>query len=220
MLQGRREEALRYGAESLALKALDGVHRYETMLNMSNMTDGDTALRFAVAAEKLDPNRREAIALQASIQMDAGKAHESLQTLDRMDKVPVPAFPQWTHKSEYYGWKAARLRAWALRLSGNGLGAFKVEQDLLASASGQKISLLHATRGNPTLAAQTMNGWLSRAANPAAVEHIFALDADDATAAALERFGGVVQDGASGAEDAGDGAAGALRGSTGGRTAE
>jgi hypothetical protein len=195
MLQGRREEALRYGAESLALKALDGVHRYETMLNMSNMTDGDTALRFAVAAEKLDPNRREAIALQASIQMDAGKAHESLQTLDRMDKVPVPAFPQWTHKAEYYGWKAARLRAWALRLSGNGLGAFKVEQDLLASASGQKISLLHATRGNPTLAAQTMNGWLSRAANPAAVEHIFALDADDATAAALERFGGVVQDG-------------------------
>jgi hypothetical protein len=35
MIQGRREESIRYGAEALALKALDGVHKYETLLNMS-----------------------------------------------------------------------------------------------------------------------------------------------------------------------------------------
>lgn len=195
MIKGEREEAIRRGAEALALKSLDGVHRYETMINMSNMTDGETAMRFAAAAEKLDPARREAIALQASILMDRGKPGEALATLDRMAKVPTPSFPQWTHKAEYYGWKADRLRAWALRLGGDPKEAFAIEQRLLANSTGTKISLLHATRGNPMLAAQTMSVWLSRASNPAAVEHIFAIDGDDTTAAALTRFGGVAQTG-------------------------
>jgi hypothetical protein len=198
MIQGRREEAIRYGAESLALKSLDAVHRYETMVNMSNMTDGDTALRFAASAEKLDPNRREAIALQASILLDQGKAKESLAALDRMEKIPVPSFPQWTHRAEYYGWKATRLRAWALRMAGKAKEAFALEQDLLNGSQGPKISILHATRGRPMQAVQTMSLWLSRAKNPAAIEYIFAVDADDPTAAQLQRFGGVAQEGDAG----------------------
>jgi hypothetical protein len=44
-------------------------------------------------------------------------------------------------------------------------------------------------------AVQTMSLWLSRAKNPAAIEYIFAVDADDPTAAQLQRFGGVAQEG-------------------------
>jgi glycosyltransferase involved in cell wall biosynthesis len=193
MIRGMRPEAIRYGAETLALKGVDEVHRYETMLNMSNMTDGGSALRFVQAAEKLDPNRREALALQASIHLDNGNAQEALETLDRMDKIPVPAFPQWTHKAEYYGWKATRLRAWALRASGKAREAFEIEKALLDSSTGPKISVLHATRGRPMQAVATMNLILSRARNPAAVEYIFAVDADDQSAAILQRFGGVCQ---------------------------
>jgi glycosyltransferase involved in cell wall biosynthesis len=195
MIQGRREESIRYGAEALALKALDGVHKYETLLNMSNMTDKDAALRFAQGAEKIDPNRREALALQASILLDSGKPEEALAVLDRMEKIPVPAFPQWTHKAEYYGWKAKQLRAWALRAAGRGRDAFALESKILAIDGGTpRISLLHATRGRPLMAASAMNLWLSRAKRPERVEHIFAVDSDDPSAAQLSRFAGVMQD--------------------------
>jgi len=194
MILNKRGEAIRYGAEALAMRDLDGVHKYETLLNMSNMTAGDESMRFAQAAEKVDPNRREALALQASILLDAGEPTQALEVIDRMDKIPTPAFPQWTHKSEYYGWKAAKLRAWALRLAGKAKEAFGIESEVLDSARGPRISLLHATRGRPLAAVQCMALWLSRADRPERIEHIFAVEADDKTATLLQRFGGVCQE--------------------------
>jgi tetratricopeptide (TPR) repeat protein len=194
MITNQRDLSLRYGAEALAMKGLDGVHKYETLMNMSNMTDGDSALRFAQAARKLDPERREAVALEASILLDAGKPAESLALLDEMDKIPVPAFTQWTHKAEYYGGKAKQLRAWALRMAGKKEEAFKLEMQVLDAAPRPRISLLHATRGRPLQAAQNMNLWLTRASKPERVEHIFAVDSDDESAALLQRFAGVCQE--------------------------
>lgn len=198
MIIGKREDAIRYGAESLALKALDPVHKYETLINMSNMTDRDAAMRFAQGAEKIDPNRREALALQASILLDNGKPSEAIEVLDRMDKIPVPAFPQWTHRAEYYGWKAKQLRAWALRAAGKGREAFELEASILSEGGTPRISLLHATRGRPVQAASTMNMWLSRAKRPERVEHIFSVDIDDMTSTQLTRFAGVMQGNANG----------------------
>ena len=43
-----------------------------------------------------------------------------------------------------------------------------------------RLSLLHATRGRPSQARECRQEWLSAAANPERVEHIFAVDADDA----------------------------------------
>lgn len=43
-----------------------------------------------------------------------------------------------------------------------------------------RLSLLHATRGRPAQARQCRQNWLDAAAKPARVEHIFAVDADDA----------------------------------------
>jgi len=193
MISGDLDAARRYGAEALALRDLDGVHKYETLLNMSNMTSGETAMRFARAAKELDPHRREAFALEASVLLDEGRAEESLAVLDQMDKIGKPAFPQWTHRAEYYGWKATKLRAWALRMSGKAKEAHELEMDALKQAQPPVISLLHATRGRPIAAVQAMSLWLSRADRPERVEHIFAVDADDETAALLQRFGGVCQ---------------------------
>ncbi|MDB6135911.1 MAG: hypothetical protein JWM59_4154 [Verrucomicrobiales bacterium] len=46
------------------------------------------------------------------------------------------------------------------------------------------ISLLHATRGRPDRARSCRQKWLDTAAEPARIEHIFAIDADDAESAA------------------------------------
>ena len=194
MITGHRPEAIRYGAEAIALKGLDDVHRYETLLNMSNMTDGDAARRFAKKAMELNKDRREAYAIYASILMDDNKPVESLATLEEMEKIPVPEFPQWTHRAEYYGWKAKQLRAWALRLCGKGEEAFKLESEILIAGGTPRISLLHATRGRPLAAAQAMNLWMSRAERSERVEHIFSVDSDDETARMLQRFPGVMQD--------------------------
>lgn len=193
MIQGHREKALRYGAEAIALKGLDPIHRYETLINLANMSDAQTALTFADKAIELDSQRREALALKANILLDLNKPKESLEIINRMESVQVPKFPQWTHKAEYYGWKATRLRAWAERMMGNGEKAFELEQGILKAAPRPRISLLHATYGRPIQAASTMSQWLSRAAKPERIEHIFAVDHDDPTAEHLQRFGGVVQ---------------------------
>jgi glycosyltransferase involved in cell wall biosynthesis len=57
-----------------------------------------------------------------------------------------------------------------------------------------KISLLHATRGRPKLAVESRNAWLGSAINPEAVEHIFAIDADDKDSEVLKEFTHVIQD--------------------------
>lgn len=43
-----------------------------------------------------------------------------------------------------------------------------------------RVSLLHATRGRPAQARECRQKWLESAAKPDAVEHIFAVDCDDA----------------------------------------
>ena len=157
------------------------------------MSHTDSALKFARRAKALDLNRREAYAIEASILLDCGESEAALEIVDAMEKIPVPSFPQWTHKKEWYGWKARKLRGWCLRELGDAQGAFEVDEAILREAQGTRISLLHATRGRPIAAIQNMTLWLQRANNPERVEHIFAVDYDDETAATLNRFGGVVQ---------------------------
>lgn len=195
MIIGDIEGAMRYGAESLALRDLDAVHRYETLMNLSNLSNGESALKLARRAKALDLNRREAYAIEASILLDMGNPVAALDVVDAMEKIPAPTFPQWTHRKEWYGWKARRLRAWCLRELGRAKEAFDIEMEILDSAKGPRISLLHATRDRAIAAISNMTLWFQRANRPERVEHIFAVDADDQTAAMLNRFGGVTQDG-------------------------
>jgi hypothetical protein len=67
----------------------------------------------------------------------------------------------------------------ALRANLDFAGADAVELNHF-KRHGAKISLLHATRGRFQQAAAARRKWMEKAANQDAIEHIFALDADDA----------------------------------------
>lgn len=192
-IAGNKELAAKYGSEALALSDLDGVNRYEVLLNCANLTSGATSLNLARKARELEPKRREAYGLEASILLDDKKYEDALKVVEEMLEVPTPKFPQWTHRKEWYGWKGDQLYAWVLRLLGRNEDAEEIERETLAGSDKPKISLVHATRGRPIEAVQCMTLWLSRATHPERVEHIFAVDHDDDKAEVLQRFRSVTQ---------------------------
>jgi len=192
-IAGNKELAAKYGAEALALNDLDGVNRYEVLLNCANITSGETSRNLARKARIIEPNRREAYGLEASILLDEKKYEEANKLIDKMLEVPTPKFPQWTHRKEWYSWKGRQLKAWCLRLLGQNLEANRLEELTLNGTCKTKISLVHATRGRPIEAVQCMTLWLSRAKHPERIEHIFAVDYDDEKAEVLKRFRSVTQ---------------------------
>ena len=179
-LLGNKEEAVRYGLEALRMKDLDGVYRYEVFLNLALLA-GENAhgQDLCQRAIKLNPQRREAHNILALLQMDAGQTEDALKTAEHTLTIPLPRIPEWTHRPDCYHWKGYATLAWAHRLAGNENKAREIEAKMLEEGSKPRISLLHATRGRWSQAIQAMNLWMSRAENPMAVEHIFAIDADD-----------------------------------------
>jgi tetratricopeptide (TPR) repeat protein len=180
-LLGDKEQAAHYGLEALRMKSLDGVYRYEVMMNLAMLAAENSAAQdLCKRAIRLCPQRREAKHLLSLLQMDNGEAEEALKTCKDVLDTPPPKIPEWTHKPDCYGWKAHASLAWANRLAGNLEAAKGIEEQLLNEGGSPRISLLHATRGRWSKAIGTYNLWLSRASNPAAVEHWFAIDSDDA----------------------------------------
>jgi hypothetical protein len=193
-LLGKRDEAVRYGLEALRMQDLDGVYRYEVMLNLALLA-GENAHRqdLCQRAIKLNPQRREAHNILALLQMDAGQTEDALKTAEHTLTIPLPKIPEWTHRPDCYNWKGYATLAWAHRLAGNEDEAAKIETKMLEEGGKPRISLLHATRGRWAQAIQAMNLWMSRAENPMAVEHIFAIDEDDEESnEKLARFRGVI----------------------------
>jgi tetratricopeptide (TPR) repeat protein len=180
-LLGKREEAVKYGLQALRLDNLDGVYRYEVMLNLAMLAEknehGQDLLQRAI---KLCDSRREAYHLLALLQMDAGQTDEAVKTAEHCLTIKEPKIYEWTHRPEIYGWKGFATLAWAHRANGDEARAKQVEDLMLESGGKPRISLLHATRGRWSRAISAMSIWLGRASNPEAVEHWFAIDEDDA----------------------------------------
>ena len=180
-LLGHKEEAVHYGMEALRMKSLDGVYRYEVMLNLALLAAENSAAQdICQKAIKLCPTRREAYNILALLQMDADQTQDAIKTCEQCLTIPTPKIPEWTHRPDCYGWKGYASLAWAKRLAGDSDAAKAIEDRLLEDGGRPRISLLHATRGRWSKAIATMNMWLARAENPAAVEHWFAVDEDDA----------------------------------------
>lgn len=192
-IAGNKELAAKYGSEALAMGDLDGINRYEILLNCANLTTGETAINLARQAKELAPDRREAFGLLCSLLLDEKRYDEAMQVAEDMSNIPVPKFPQWTHRREWYGWKGTQLKAWCLRLVGREKEASELEKTILDESKKTRISLIHATRGRPINAVQCMTMWMSRARHPERVEHIFAIDQNDKTADILKRFRSVTQ---------------------------
>jgi glycosyltransferase involved in cell wall biosynthesis len=193
-LLGDREQAAHYGLEALRMKSLDGVYRYEVMLNLALLAVENAAAQdLCSRAIKLCPERREAYSVLSLLQMDANQAPEAIATCKQALEIPIPKIPEWTHRPDCYGWKSSAALAWAYRLNGEGDKAVEIEKKLLSEGGKPRISLLHATRGRWGRAINAMNLWMARASNPAAVEHWFAIDEDDEeTYEKLKRFRHVI----------------------------
>jgi glycosyltransferase involved in cell wall biosynthesis len=213
-LLGKRDEAVRYGLEAMRMKDLDGVYRYEIMINLALLADkNEHAQDLCKRAIKLSPDRREAYNILALLQMDMNQAREAVATCEKCLTIPTPRIQEWTHRPDCYGWKGEASLAWAHRLASFTLDcdygpshpdiqrkraahlkkAEGIETAMLERAGSPRISLLHATRGRWSKAIATMNLWISRASNPEAVEHWFAIDQDDVESLAkLRRFRHVV----------------------------
>ena len=177
---GDKEQSAHYGIEALRMKSLDGVYRYEVMLNLALLAAENAAAQdLCRRAIRICPTRREAHHILSLLQMDNGEAEEALKTCEHVLTIPMPKIPEWTHRPECNGWKPCAALAWAHRLAGNRVRAESIEKAALEGAGRPRISLLHATRGRWSQAIAAYNMWMARAASPEAVEHWFAIDADD-----------------------------------------
>lgn len=180
-LLGKHDEAIKYGLQALRLDGLDGVYRYEALLNLSMLVaDNAKAQETLGKAIKLCPTRREAHHLLSLLQIDAGQTGEAIKTAEHCLSIPEPRIYEWTHRPDVYGWKAYAALAWAHRANGDAAKAESVELAMLERGGRPRISLLHATRGRWSQAVKAMSVWISRAENPEAIEHWFAVDSDDA----------------------------------------
>lgn len=164
---------------------LNTPERFELLMMLGEMCP-DEAQRGQLYLQALatDPSRREAYGELAIWCCRHGKWASMLAFTTCMQALPRPDIYLWNHRSQYYGHSGVRLHAMAYRLNKQPHKGDALQLNHF-KAHGAKISLIHATRGRSKQALQNMQRWLSRAKNPDAIEHIFALDADDEQALPL-----------------------------------
>lgn len=181
-LAGAHGKARHFGELALKFPSLDQSFRYEILLNLSRTTKNRAdALEYAARAFGVMPHCREALAAMALISFEVGDVIRALALTETMLNTPEPPpeLRPWTHEPRWYGWAGWDLRARALRLAGKH-GEADVAQSKVWGDKAPTISLLHATRGRAQQAVQCRDAWLGLTSNPGCVEHIYAVDEDDA----------------------------------------
>jgi hypothetical protein len=175
--QRNTDAAQRFGDLFLSLPGGNPTMRYQCLLNLAALADEkEKAATYALRAHYLFPRQKEALAALANCAFQDDNTeralHWSLRLLES-PRLPV-ADRLWCYEPKWDGWGAKDLRARALRMDG------RHELAATYEPKAPTISLLHATRGRVNRAIQCRELWLDTADNPEAVEHIFAIDADDA----------------------------------------
>lgn len=210
---GRKVEAVEAAKVALANENLAPPERYEIFLNLSSASD-DTKMRrgFLHEAYKISPERREALTLLCVEATNWREPETALAYARSFKALPRPMVRNFTHRDNAYAFGGDLIYAGALRLNGKFDEADDVEIQNFMEA-GNKISLIHATRGRAMPAAMARKYWFDTAADPTSIEHIFALDSDDTeTLGKLQTFRHVVAPAGGGCVAAWNAAAAASRG--------
>lgn len=188
------EEATKWAEITLKTDCL-AEQRYDAILNMAQIiaeTDLDHAVDLCWSAIRIRPKLRAAWGDLARYHLKAGAGALAADATTFMQGLPKPSSSGYPMSEKYYGWQGADLRVMSLRAAGREADARKTE-DGIFTANERRISLLHATRGRPEQAIHTRNLFLHGASIPLGVEHIFAIDEDDAASlAALKDYRHVV----------------------------
>lgn len=159
--------------------------RYELLMNLAetcpNRADQGNIYLQAIG---VNPHRREAYGELALWSVITARFTHALGFSTAMMGLPKPKEYMWNLRQMYYGWMGIKLHAMALRVNGHQYRADVLQYNHFKK-HGSKISLLHATRGRAAMAYKAQHKWLTLAADPDSIEHIFAIDSDDESGIAL-----------------------------------
>jgi len=209
---GRTDEMMMAGMQFLQAPSMGQAERYEVLMQMGlASTDIEVSLKFALSAYAEDPARREALGELSHMSIRRGDCAAALAYSTAMMSLPDPPQAPWALRRSFWGVQGLHIHTRALRLNGRPEEAEAREYNHFR-AHGGGISLLHATRCRPAMALNARRLWYARAENPDAVEHIFAVDADDDESAALRGWRHVVVQPGGGCVRAWNSAAGASEG--------
>lgn len=156
--------------------------RFDTLLRMSEIArekDIDHALDLCWSAARIAPWMREPWGCMAELELRANRPTRAEFFSGLMQSLKKPHDTGFPMLNRFYSWEGLHLRTRTLRAAGKGEEARR-QEDRVFQANGARISLIHATRGRPEKARETRALWFKGAINPLGVEHIFAVDADDA----------------------------------------
>lgn len=177
-IRGEWAQAKVWGDAALALPGLPDPFKYEIALNNVRHGPRGEAETWAARAFAWFPACREAMAFLALLRMEEGRFADALTLAERMTHIapPAPENRPWCFEAKWYSWGEYDLLARLLRL--NGKDGEPAERAMRRQEPA-KISLIHATRGRHQQALVARERWLGAAANPAQVETIWCVDADD-----------------------------------------
>lgn len=197
---GNHAPAIEFGKVALSMPYLNDSFRYEAHLNIARICgDHREAVRHCLEAHGVFPWCREALAALVLLyfeKRDTGRAHYWAERMMERREPDDSARP-WTHERKWYGWAGLDLAARAARYAGATDRAVMF-QNAFHAGRKPKISLIHATRGRSSKAVACREAWLNAANNPAQIEHVFAVDRDDAESLEMSKqFTSVVSDGQS-----------------------
>ena len=185
----KTDEAVALGTELIANETLAKDERYDVLVSLVCHTDNlDSRVALLHEAHKCDPTRREALGVLSCTMMDMGLPASAMAYARQMAATLEPQNHAWNSRRPFYGYIGDEIYAQALRVNGRFADAEVVRRDSLKRHGGPKISILHATRARPQLAAKTRKAWHDLAAEPGRIEHIFAIDDDDQASQVLRRF--------------------------------
>lgn len=191
---GRVQEGLTIAHQALKHPDCKADEGYELLINIAQVATNPRAReQHLLQALNAVPWRREAYGEMVNCKLSLGDPKAALAYAQAMQAIPKPDDYIWNARGKYYGYLATQLYGMALRANMRFAEADVREINELKSSGRTVISLLHATRGRPQLAAEARRMWLNRATHPDRIEHIFAVDFSDEASVPLTVFRHVVQ---------------------------
>jgi hypothetical protein len=192
--EGRIREALPHAHAALKDPKIKDDEAYELLINIAQVSENIHAReQYLLQALNAVPYRREAFAEMINLNLGLNRFRNALAYAEAMNGLSDPPDYIWNRRGKYYGWLGVQLHAMALRANDRYEEANVRELNHLKAQPHPIISLLHATRGRPKLAAEARREWLNRAKYPDRVEHLFAIDFDDEQSVPLCVYRHVIQ---------------------------
>jgi hypothetical protein len=193
---GRIEEGVKIAQQALKHPDLGPDEGYELLINIAQVSTNPRAQeQYLLQALNAAPYRREAFGEMVNCKLRLGDPRAALAYAEAMNGLSDPPEYIWNRRGKYYGYLGVQLHGMALRANGRFKEADVREINHLKAQRHPVISLLHATRGRPKIAADARRQWLNRATHPDRVEHLFAFDFNDEQSMPLAVYRHVIQTG-------------------------